>query len=540
MGEQEQENETAFSTPTGPRREEVTDPATGLLGNALKEMDMTAADPPLQRTRARMALELVMGGLEGSFQVGAAPRSGLSFFGGVGETNGSLKKPIPSLGVGSSGGDNQVRLFQYDAKGVSFCGGLVRSKNKPKCFCISTSCGLGHGNKVFDQLKDGDYYIIEPGAQGGGFEPNTMGLFGPFTPQGSRQALARQQGVLEFTNSMEGWLSLFQHLVDAEARGDGRGSNPELAGFASRARKSTFKTPLRDNGTKRLLEETLEDETEDMPPIILVLQDTIIWESRGSSGRARGLKNLEEDMRGLQEGLDAQLRGFHSGHQAEMGALKFEAAQASARSSEVKRWMEQTPATGGGTTERATRSLVLQEEVGALRSRCDFLEGAFTQMALLVVTLKDKVDMGIDVGRAPAHSPSFVLRQDFNTMAREVQVALNGFQQEMKGAPLKFGGYSFQGLDSCVVWTRTNMPEATYQCVPGMIYGLCLIREAVLYKQDMRDNDIQAHRVQQSPMQLAVVESVKRQSHRGSGNPLMVRGVHPRDSRKALRRRGSR
>jgi hypothetical protein len=52
------------------------------------------------------------------------------------------------------------------------------------------------------------------------------------------------------------------------------------------------------------------------------------------------------------------------------------------------------------------------------------------------------------------------------------------------------------------------MPETTYQCIPGMFYGLCLIREAVLYKQDMRDNDIQAHRVQQSPMQSAVVESV--------------------------------
>jgi hypothetical protein len=53
MGEQEQENKTAFSTPTGPRCKGVTDPATRLLGNTLKEMDMTVADPPLQRTRCR-------------------------------------------------------------------------------------------------------------------------------------------------------------------------------------------------------------------------------------------------------------------------------------------------------------------------------------------------------------------------------------------------------------------------------------------------------------------------------------------------------
>ena len=77
----------------------------------------------------------------------------------------------------------------------------------------------------------------------------------------------------------------------------------------------------------------------------------------------------------------------------------------------------------------------------------------------------------------------------------------------MKGAPLEFGGHSFQGLESCVAWARTHMRETTYQCIPSMFYGLCLIRESVLYKQDMRE-DIQAHRVQRSPMQSAAVESV--------------------------------
>ena len=91
---------------------------------------------------------------------------------------------------------------------------------------------------------------------------------------------------------------------------------------------------------------------------------------------------------------------------------------------------------------------------------------------------------------------------------RAVEVCLDGFRQEMKGAPLEFGGHSFQGLDSCVAWARTHMPETTYQCIPSMFYGLCLIRKSVLYKQDMRDDDIQAHRVQQLPMQSAAVESV--------------------------------
>ena len=47
------------------------------------------------------------------------------------------------------------------------------------------------------------------------------------------------------------------------------------------------------------------------------------------------------------------------------------------------------------------------------------------------------------------------------------------------------------------------MPKTTYQCIPCMFYGLCLIQELVLYKQDMRDDNIQAHRVQRLPMQSA-------------------------------------
>jgi len=139
---------------------------------------------------------------------------------------------------------------------------------------------------------------------------------------------------------------------------------------------------------------------------------------------------------------------------------------------EVKRWMEQTQATGGGTAAQASRTQVLEVEIGGLRNHCDLPEGTFTQMVACVTTLKDKLDMGLGVEHAPAQSPSFVLKHDFNMLAREVQVALNGFRQEMKEPPLEFGGYSFQGLDSCVAWARTNMPEAAYQCILGILRPL--------------------------------------------------------------------
>jgi hypothetical protein len=166
--------------------------------------------------------------------------------------------------------------------------------------------------------------------------------------------------------------------------------------------------------------------------------------------------------------------------------------------------MEQTQATGGSTEVQR-----LQTEMVTLKSRCNFLEGAFTQMAAFVTSLKDKVDAGGGFGAAPALSSTvFVSHPELAMHMQQVKVMLDGLCQEMKGAPIEFGGHSFQGLNSCIAWAHTHMPEATYQCIPGMFYGLCLIREAVLYKQDMREDDIQAHRVQQSPIQSAVVEYI--------------------------------
>ena len=410
-------------------------------------------------------------------------------------------------------------MFRYDPRnGPHICGGLVSSAKKgPKRFCISSHCGLGHSKKVFDQLGDGDYYIVEPGPRGGGLSQTLRAFLEPSLPKEAAERSPDNKESLGGINSMDGWLSLFRYLTDVEARGGGEEANSAgLVGFAARARESAFKTPLRNN-SKRAGDAMSESDEGELPPVILGLQDAIMgiqgelgarYPTAGYVTIHGGLKNLEEDVRAVQGDLDAQVRTLHATSQREIGALKFEAAQASARSNEVKRWMEQTQATGGGSAETHTRTLQLQSEVVTLRGRVDFLEGAFTQIANFVTTLKDKVDIGGGGGHSSALSRGYVSKLDFDTLSREVRVALNGFRQEMKGAPLEFGGHSFQGLDSCVAWARTHMPENTYQCIPGMFYGLCLIRESVLYRQDMREDDIQAHRVQRSPMQSTVVESV--------------------------------
>ncbi len=61
-------------------------------------------------------------------------------------------------------------------------------------------------------------------------------------------------------------------------------------------------------------------------------------------------------------------------------------------------------------------------------------------------------------GAAPALSPAvFVSHPELATHMQEVKVTLDVFCQEMKGAPIEFGGNSFQGLDSCIAWARTAL-----------------------------------------------------------------------------------
>ena len=61
--------------------------------------------------------------------------------------------------------------------------------------------------------------------------------------------------------------------------------------------------------------------------------------------------------------------------------------------------MEQTQSMGGGEEGHWIRA-----EMEALRGRCNFLEGALTQMTNLIIDLKDKQDTG-GRGTAPQAIP---------------------------------------------------------------------------------------------------------------------------------------
>jgi hypothetical protein len=91
--------------------------------------------------------------------------------------------------------------------------------------------------------------------------------------------------------------------------------------------------------------------------------------------------------------------------------------------------MEQSQATGGSTEVQC-----LQTEMVTLKSCCDFLEGAFTQMAAFVTSLKDKVDAGGGFGAAPALSSIvFVTRPELAMNMQQVKITLDDLCQEMKG-----------------------------------------------------------------------------------------------------------
>ena len=50
--------------------------------------------------------------------------------------------------------------------------------------------------------------------------------------------------------------------------------------------------------------------------------------------------------------------------------------------------------------------------------------------------------------------------------------------------------------------------EATYQCVPSLIYAMCMPTEEVVYKSDMQGDEIHQSRMARNPMQSAVILSV--------------------------------
>ena len=162
------------------------------------------------------------------------------------------------------------------------CGGIIsRRGSGANRFCVATNCIFAHDKKAFDCLEDGAYYIVQSrGGRGAGSSQQPRALLDPSLPKAAAKYFEDNHEVLAAENSMQGWLSLFRYLVEAEKRGDGSAPNPALTEFAASAWALAFTTPLRDT-TKRARDDEEEASKGSRSPgarpsDLIALQDAIM------------------------------------------------------------------------------------------------------------------------------------------------------------------------------------------------------------------------------------------------------------------------
>ena len=419
-----------------------------------------------------------------------------------------------------------VRLFRYDPAqrydgSLGICGGLIakRGGGSTNRFCISTNCVYSHEKKAFDKLGVGDFYIIEPGPGGKGAGSNQpKALLEPSLPRVAAEHSQEDREMLASENTVEAWMSLFRYMIDVQARGGPRVPNDGLLDFAAKVRRSGFTTPLLSS--KRARREGADDASEgssgtgcpDSPAefkhaVLGMIGALGVRSPSAQYGTVHGgLKDfgatvgrLESEVEAAREDQRCTREQVHN----EIMAVRYEAARSTAVTRETQRTLEQLQGTGGLGDDRRAMT-----EVSVLHKKCEYLEKALAQIAGHLSTLRDRVDSGGDA----RHSgfTKGVTHVELDTAVRGVRAEIGEVKLGMLGAPIVIHEVSFHGLDACIGWARLHMPPASYQCIPSMFYGLCLVRDtAVVYKEDLRDADIQAQRVKRSPMQSAVIESVQ-------------------------------
>ena len=128
-------------------------------------------------------------------------------------------------------GSGDLKLYRYDLQDRhQICGGIISKRGGGvNRFCIATNCGFAQDKKVFDRLEEGAYYIIDSGGgHGAGLSQQPWALLEPLLPKAAAEYSMDNREVLAAKKSMQGWLSLFRYLIEAEEQGDVRAPNPAL------------------------------------------------------------------------------------------------------------------------------------------------------------------------------------------------------------------------------------------------------------------------------------------------------------------------
>ncbi|KAL3805739.1 hypothetical protein ACHAW5_003819 [Stephanodiscus triporus] len=423
-----------------------------------------------------------------------------------------------------------------------FCGGVIARGGR---FCTKEECAVqSHRTKAWlgDKMLAG-FYVLDAKQQKAFLEP--------FLPMSVGMRTSTARSVLsEGEQTVEAWAAIFRHLRDSDVkdsdppvRGDQSANSDGTSGGDSLLRSfaTAMKTPggRRDEfnplatASKRLRlsnigeEDSLQSSSPEAPGLTaLAYALAIVKGELGSKDGVTNYNTVHGGIRAVAEGLGAletehlrvaedqrQMREDYkrmaeelfkvgtetSGIGAQLAQLQTTSAAAWNKGSEAMRAVEQLATVGG-----ASKVALLEAELAAMTRKVADMGATLDRAAAYAL------DLGEHVASLPTGgSDSTALAREFLAFKEANAQTIASIRQELKGGAIEIAGIAFEGQEACILFAREHMTrEATYQCIPSLIYAMCMPTEEVVYKSDMQGDEIHQSRTTRNPMQSAVILSV--------------------------------
>ncbi len=153
----------------------------------------------------------------------------------------------------------------------------------------------------------------------------------------------------------------------------------------------------------------------------------------------------------------------------------------------------------------AAKVSALESELAEMSRKLREMEAALESASKYVMELGAYVSMLL----AGASGTTKQLSREFQVFKEDNAQTIAAICQELKGGAIKIAGILFEGQEACVSFAWEHMTrEPTYQCIPSLIYAMCMPTEEVVYKSNMQGGKIHQSRTACNPMQSAVILSM--------------------------------
>jgi hypothetical protein len=210
----------------------------------------------------------------------------------------------------------------------------------------------------------------------------------------------------------------------------------------------------------------------------------------------KGLTRVEEGQRQVRA-KTLTLRAEVKDWNAKVALLLTNTSAAWNMGNEALRAVEQLANIGG-----AAKVLVLKAEVAGLTQKMSDMEATLEKASKYIM------ELGAYMSTLPsgASGTADQLSREFQAFKEANAQTIAAIHQELKGGAIEIAGISFKGHEACISFTCEHMTrEPTYQCIPSLIYAMCMPTEEVVYKSDMQGDEIHQVRTTHNPMQSAVI-----------------------------------